>query len=598
MFSVVFQRGFFRRIGMLGCMVLAAGVSSCGSYPKPGGIRIHKIQGAAHRSPYTDKEVAGVIGIVTFTDADKDYFFLQDPSSDSDDSTSEALRIYVGRDGVVPARGDRVSVAGKVTEYYPGGKKTGNLPMTGIEARSVELIAPGRPLPAFVALAPGGRLPPGRVIDDDSVAGEPENPATPFDPGQDGIDFYESLEGMLVEISEAIVVGPANKYSEVWIIPGGDTGFGPRTPRGGLLLREDDSNPERIKVRIGSARRWNVGDVLTGVRGVLDYSYGNFVVRPLELPVHEDRGLKPEETTLVGDDSHLSIATYNVLNFSAMDRDRSSLLAAQIVRNLRSPDLLALQEMQDNNGAGKEGGSDATETFKVLVEAIVAAGGPGYEFVQLNPGDGEDGGQPGGNIRVGYLYNSARLKLVRREKIEAGRPVSPSRLGVGSTAFESSRKPLLCEFRFGDVSVFVINNHLSSKFGSPPMYGSSQPPKNGGFERRVAQFKVVSSAVDRIVAGVPGAAVVALGDFNEFLFEEPLKTAGSGQARLENLLGLLPPAERYTYNFQGNSQALDHILVNAPFARGAAVDIVHVNSEFALQVSDHDPVVARLRIAR
>tara|TARA_B100001013_G_scaffold143522_1_gene84785 strand:+ start:125 stop:505 length:381 start_codon:yes stop_codon:yes gene_type:complete len=125
-----------------------------------------------------------------------------------------------------------------------------------------------------------------------------------------------------------------------------------------------------------------------------------------------------------------------------------------------------------------------------------------------------------------------------------------------------------------------------------------QPPKNGGFDRRVAQFNLVSSVVDGIVAAAPGARIVVLGDFNEFPFEEPLKSAGKGKAGLQNLLELLPSTERYTYNFQGNSQALDHILVTGTLAQGAQVDIVHVNSEFASQVSDHDPVIATLKVQR
>lgn len=584
----------FFRIGVLACIAMATFISSCGGLPGPGGVRIHEIQGRAHRSPYDGQQVSGVVGIVTFTG--KDHFFLQDPDPDRDDSTSEALRVYVGRGGAVPARGDRVSVFGKVTEYYPGGRKTGNLPMTGIEAKEVRPISSKRPLPDFVSIAAGGRLPPGKVIDDDSVAGEPENPATPFDPGQDGLDFYESLEGMLVEINEAVVVGASNKYSEVWVIPAGGGDFGPRTPRGGLLLSSDDRNPERIKLQVGRPHQWNVGDVLTGVRGVFDYSFGNFALKLFDAPGHKDRGLMPEVTNLSGGQGRLSLASYNVLNFSAVDKERSGKLAAQIVINLKAPDILALQEIQDNDGPGKEGGADAGDSFRLLVEAIRAAGGPGYEFVQLNPGDGEDGGQPGGNIRVGFLFNPARLKLVTRKELEQGLLPSPSRLGSSSPAFESSRKSLFCEFRFGDSSIFIINNHFSSKFGSPPMYGSMQPPKNGGFDRRVAQFSLVSSVVDGIVAAVPGARVVVLGDFNEFLFEEPLKSAGKGKAGLQNLLELLPSTERYTYNFQGNSQALDHILVTGTLAQGAQVDIVHVNSEFASQVSDHDPVIATLRI--
>jgi hypothetical protein len=59
----------------------------------------------------------------------------------------------------------------------------------------------------------------------------------------------------------------------------------------------------------------------------------------------------------------------------------------------------------------------------------------------------------------------------------------------------------------------------------------------------------------------------------------------------------LPDAERYTYDFEGNSQVLDHILL--PSSLNAAAhqyNVVHVNSEFADQVSDHDPQVAQLTI--
>ena len=103
----LFRTGMFLRMGVLACIAMATFISSCGGLPGPGGVRIHEIQGRAHRSPYDGQQVSGVVGIVTFTG--KDHFFLQDPDPDRDDSTSEALSVYVGRGGAVPARGDRVS---------------------------------------------------------------------------------------------------------------------------------------------------------------------------------------------------------------------------------------------------------------------------------------------------------------------------------------------------------------------------------------------------------------------------------------------------------------------------------------------------------
>ena len=61
----------------------------------------------------------------------------------------------------------------------------------------------------------------------------------------------------------------------------------------------------------------------------------------------------------------------------------------------------------------------------------------------------------------------------------------------------------------------------------------------------------------------------------------------------------LPPAERYSYIFEGASQDLDHVLVNAALRDIASLDIVHLNAEFPLaeRASDHDPLLLRLAFA-
>ena len=74
---------------------------------------------------------------------------------------------------------------------------------------------------------------------------------------------------------------------------------------------------------------------------------------------------------------------------------------------------------------------------------------------------------------------------------------------------------------------------------------------------------------------------------------QKLKDAG-----LTALIETLPPSERYSYVFDGNSQALDHIMVSSNLlnhaAAAAGYDIVHVNSEFIDQASDHDPQLVQL----
>jgi predicted extracellular nuclease len=63
---------------------------------------------------------------------------------------------------------------------------------------------------------------------------------------------------------------------------------------------------------------------------------------------------------------------------------------------------------------------------------------------------------------------------------------------------------------------------------------------------------------------------------------------------------LLPPNERYSYVFEGNSPVLDQILLSdrlrqLPYRPG--YDVVHLNSEFAdaIEASDHEPSLVRLK---
>ncbi|HEX6755558.1 MAG TPA: hypothetical protein VF109_06395, partial [Mycobacteriales bacterium] len=112
---------------------------------------------------------------------------------------------------------------------------------------------------------------------------------------------------------------------------------------------------------------------------------------------------------------------------------------------------------------------------------------------------------------------------------------------------------------------------------------------------RHAQATLVHDFVGAIERLNPKAAVVVLGDINDFEFSETADIlVGGGQ--LVDLPRTLPDGQRYTYVFEGNSQVLDHILLSPALAsRKYDYDVVHVNAEYADQVSDHDPQVARIR---
>ena len=93
----------------------------------------------------------------------------------------------------------------------------------------------------------GGRVPPNRVIDDDAT-GSVETSGL-FQPTSDGIDFYESLEGMLLQVNDAVAVGPTSGFGEVFVVGDNGANAGPRTNRGGVVIAPDDFNPGADPVR-------------------------------------------------------------------------------------------------------------------------------------------------------------------------------------------------------------------------------------------------------------------------------------------------------------------------------------------------------------
>jgi uncharacterized protein len=321
-------------------------------------------------------------------------------------------------------------------------------------------------------------------------------------------------------------------------------------------------------------------------------------------------------SSLRGDASHLTIGSFNVENLTvAGPAGRFAKLGEVIAKGMNAPDLVALQEVQDDSGpAGKmDGVVTSRKTLEALVAGISAAGGPRYEAVWIDPVEGAEGGQPGGNIRVAFLLNPARVTLVRRGEagpLDATEPegrgkdlrltLSPGRVAPRSAAFtleegEGVRRSLALELRFRGKPLFVVGNHWSSKSDDDRAFGPVQPPRTPTASRRLAQAVEIRAFAERLLAADPQARVVVLGDLNDFEHSEPVRRLAAPP--LENLVLRVPPENRYTFNFDGASQVLDHVVVSPSLASRATVEIPHVNSDCsnAKRTSDHDPVVVRLR---
>lgn len=571
-------------------------------------VRIHDIQGTTRISPLAGQKVTDVAGIVTAvrTYGSSKGFWMQDPNADDNPATSEGIFVFTGSTPKV-AVGDSVTVSGTVSEYVPGGTSSSNQSLTEIGKPTVTVVSSGNAVPAPVVInaksVPSSYAPVGDTAASGSING------LTLEPTKYALDYYESLEGMNVQVSDARVVTATDPYSELWVTV---KPHERADRRGGTVYSSYDAqNSGRLQIQsLGSTADFpaaDVGDTLTGTTtGPLDFNqFGGYTLVAGQMGTLKSGGLQ-RETTRKQSRNELAVATYNVENLDPSDGTFDA-HASAIVNNLQSPDIVSLEEIQDNNGAKDDGTVDASQTVNKLIDAIVAAGGPKYESRSIDPVNDQDGGEPGGNIRQVFLFNPARVSFTDRPggdsttavgvtKVhgKAQLTVSPGRIDPSSDAWKSSRKPLAGEFVFHGKTVFVIANHLTSKGGDQGLTAQYQPPTRSSETQRHLQATEVNNFVKNILDTQKNADVIALGDMNDFQFSDTAKIL-EGDGELWSAIKSLPRSEQYTYDYQGNSQVLDQILVSPSIRRdcGLDYDSVHINSEFHDQISDHDPQVLR-----
>jgi VCBS repeat-containing protein len=548
----------------------------------PIALKIYEIQGEGHSTAFAGQPVV-TAGIVTGVLGNG--FYVQDPSGDGNVNTSDAIFVFTGGTPTV-AVGDAVSVRGTPGEFVPGSNSLSITQLTTTNA-NVTVQSSGNALPAAVQIGIGGRMPPTRAIEDDGF--------TSYDPASDGLDFYESMEGMRVTIDSPIAISNTTNFGETWVLASGGagaTGFNGRT---GVTVSEGDFNPERIQIDAttalfaGYAPTHSHGDRLSDVTGIMSYGFNSYEVLVTEaVTVVSDVTAPRETTSLTGDRDHLTIASYNVENLDPNDsQTKFDLLAGNIVYNLAAPDIIGLQEIQDANGLNGSDPLSGVVTAQKLIDAIAAIGGPNYVYVEIAPSSNNStGGEPNGNIRNGYLYNADRVTYVEG-----------SAQLIEDPAFTGSRRPLVGDFLFNGEVVRLINVHFTSRIGSDALMGANQPPSDAGDGARTAQAMAVAAYVNKSLATDPALKLGVLGDFNGFYFENAVKTIEA--TGLLDLHRTLASAERYTYVFDGNLQAIDHLLVSGGLQSGAMFDAVHINAEQTSSTargSDHDPIVGRFYI--
>lgn len=547
---------------------------------------IHRIQGRGLFSPLND-QVVTTRGVVT--GLTRRGFFLQDPEGSADAEESHGIFVYERRGR--PAVGSYVEVSGRAIDYVPFENAR---PTTQIEEVSTRVLEERGPdiepfwLTSERVLVPHEQL----------------------------TAYLNGLEGMLVGIpAGSTFVAPSNPYGDYVVLPPDASVV--RTRHGGVLI--DAAHPERWLpgfrvLDYADAPLVNVGaELAEAVIGPLNFRSASYQIATAGPVVVRPATVTLESTSLRGEGGHVTVLTLNGFNLDIqveradrvndpgrdIDDDvgdgRVDGLARAVVHDAGCPDIVALQEVQDDDGAELSDVVSAMKMLRTLISAIGRAGGPAYSCADVPPETGADGGQPGGNIRNAFLYNPRRVELVDG---------SLRRLGDGTEAFRDSRKPLMARFRLlehpGELE--VINVHLASKRHQHGLFAPERP----GFDSRLALRVEQAQRIGAHMAQLRRENVdyYVTGDFNDFEFSDTLKALVGDHST--NLVERVPAPVRYDYNHRGISQALMHgVVANRQLQdRSAQYEILHTNALTGTQPgqpgdkpSDHAYVIARLELS-
>jgi len=518
-------------------------------------------------------------------------FFIQSTQAGTNPLVSDAIYVYSPKRSA--PRGALLRVSGKVVDYV---REEYGKPVTQIRLYDAKIVKRRGPEIKPVELTAQN---------------------VPVDTAEQAI-FLNGLEGMLVSIAAGqTFIAPSNAFGDYVLILDADKPSNGviRTARGGVLV--DHQNPLRWYpgfrvLNYADGPRLNVGaKLLSTVSGPLNYrveSYQiavdqKFEVEPSTFSLAASR-LKPAAgfltiMTMNGFNLDMHVESGDLVKNPGKDIDddwgdgRFHALAQAVVLQAHVPDIVALQEIQDNDGAEMTEVIDASLTYTALIKTIEQLSGVKYRWVDIAPAVGADGGQPGGGIRNGYLYNPASVGLLE-STVRA--------LGVNEPAYEGSRKPLLVHFREKQSGreLVCINVHLASKRHQRSIFSPEKAGIDVRLPVRIQQAEILRAELSDLRQ--QGLDYYLTGDFNDTEESETLAQVVADES--VNLVNHLPPEERYDYNHRGKLQVLMHGIVPKALAeQRAEYEIIHGNEllgvqpgELGSKPSDHAYVISRIRM--
>lgn len=560
---------------------------------------ISEVQGSGYSSPMVDQEVV-VEAIVTADhqggSGSLGGFFLQEEDADQDGDPSTSEGIFVYHQDTDVSVGDRVRLAGPVSEYYDS-TQISNL--TGITVCS---------------------------------SGNSVTAASFALPVSDMAEF-EAIEGMLVTFDHAVVVNNVDtlsRYGEFWITserlytPTQVAAAGEMDePNIGLnsMLIDDamgGSNPEVVPFPAGGLSAMNslrVGTEITNPTGVINYSFSEYRLVPTAELQYIETNPRTDSPELA-DEGDLRIASFNVENLYNGDgqgggfpTDRGADTEAEYQRQLAkivaaivnmNADIVGLNEIE-NDGFGEN------SAIAQLTAEVSAQSGVDWAYVVFEGSDfvGSD------SITNAMMYRTDRVA-------ETGTAVFTT-----DAPFDFGNRPPIAQ-TFHDLlnedEVTVVVNHFRSKGGCSDSAAAGDQDNGDGQGCWNATRVQAAETLLEWVAGDPTGRdvedVLVIGDLNAYGMEDPIQALIDGGMTDLQMAEL--GAENHTYLYQGLSGSLDHALASASLTdKVVAVANWHINADEPVALdynveyksetnqaafynadpyrsSDHDPVIVAI----
>lgn len=397
---------------------------------------------------------------------------------------------------------------------------------------------------------------------------------------------------------------------------------------------------------LSAANTLRAGDSITGLQGVMTYTWGGATASPNSYRVRVSQSPNfvaenPRPTSLELDGS-LRVAGVNVLNYfntfgtnactggvggAATDcrgaenaaeftRQRDKTIAAII---MTQADVIGLMEIE-NDGFG------SNSAIQDLVNGLNAATAPGtYALVNVDARTGQTNPLGTDAIKVALLYKPAKVSLTGTTAVLNTGAFGEFNTGSGPTG---RNRPALTqsftETSSGETFTVVVN-HLKSKGSacadnispvpSDPDLGDGQG--NCNLTRKTAAQELVNW-LNTDPTNVDDSDYLIIGDLNSYAMEDPITVIRN--AGYVNVPKALLGDEAYSYIFDGQTGSLDHALAsNSLFGQVADVQELHINadepialdyntnfkspgqvvslySNNAYRASDHDPIVVGLNL--